>query len=57
MSMDDNYHQHRPSIILHGAEHHIDHNHKMGTTILQIVKITESTKDIEILITITTIEA
>ena len=57
MSMDDNYHQHRPSIIIHGAEHHIDHNHEMGTTILQIVEITEITKDIEIQITITTIEA
>ena len=57
MSMDDNYHQHRPSIIHHGAEHHIDHNHKMGTTILQIVEITESTKDIEMLIAIRTIEA
>ena len=57
MSMDNNYHQHCPSIIIHGAEHHIDHNHEMGTTILQVVEITEITKDIEIQITFTTIEA
>ena len=57
MSMDDNYHKQRPSIIIQGAEHHIDHNHEMGTTILQIVEKTEIPKDIEILIKSTMIEA
>ena len=51
--MNDNYHQHRPSIILHEAEHHKDHNHETETTILQVVEIKEITKDIK---TITMIE-
>ena len=54
--MDDNYHQHHQFITIHEAEHHIDHNHDMDTTIIPLVKITEINKITGILTEITTIE-
>ena len=56
MLMDDNYHQHHQFTTIHEAEHHIDHNHELDTTIIPLVKITEINKITEILTEITIIE-
>ena len=56
MLMDDKYHQHHHFTTIHEAEHHIDHNHEMYTTIIPLVKITEINKMTGILTEITMIE-
>ena len=56
MLVDDNYHQHHQFTTIHEAEHHIDHNHEMDTTIIPLVKITEINKITGILTEITMIE-
>ena len=56
MLMDDNYHQHHQFTTIREAEHHIDHNHEMDITLIQLVKITEINKITEILTEITMIE-
>ena len=56
MLMDDNYHQHHQFTTIHEAEHHIDHNHEMDTTMIPLVKITEINKITGILTEITMIE-
>ena len=54
--MDDNYHQHHQFTTIHEAEHHIDHNHEMDTTIIPLVKRTEINKITGLLTQITMME-
>ena len=54
--MDDNYYQHHQFTTIRGAEHHIDHNNEMDTTIIPLVKITEINKITGNLTEITMIE-
>ena len=56
MFMDDNYHQHHQFTTIHEAEHHIDLNHEMGTTIILLVKTTEINKITGTLTKLTMIE-
>ena len=56
MLMDDNYHQHHQLTTIHEAEHHIDHNHEMDTTIIPLVKKTEINKITGTLTKITMVE-
>ena len=56
MFMDDNCHQHHQFTTIHEAEHHIDLNHEMGTTIIPLVKTTEINKITGTLTKLTMIE-
>ena len=55
--MDENYLLHRQSITIQETEHHIDHNQETDTTIDSTVETTETIKDLENKIEVTTIEA
>ena len=52
-STDDNYHQHHQYTTIPEAEHHTDHNQEIILTIIHIVEIIDTIKDIFRIITIT----